>query len=303
MYWRRTARALIVMPFSRSRSIESRTWLVIWRPSTVWVSSSSRSASVDLPWSMCAMIEKFRRRSWGIATRAQSSPTRPRPVRTRRPAPPTSPHPTSGRVRSPPARARPRWSPACPSYCSRSSGGHSPPARSSIAAAMPLSVAARSSSPFAAVTAASPLMIHGIAIASPRAWTIRSASRDRASARSRLPSWRSTMLRFDDSTQTMNSSPFSRASSSRLVMTSRAPSRSPAIWRATPRTWRALERPSEAGVPSVAASASRHRRAASAGSRPRATRAAPARASATRFESPTSSARARASANRSSARS
>ena len=51
-------------------------------------------------------------------------------------------------------------------------------------------------------------MIHGIAIASPRASTILSASRDRASARSRLPSCRSTMLRFEDSTQTMNSSPF-----------------------------------------------------------------------------------------------
>ena len=31
VYSRRTARALIVMPFSRSRSIESRTWLVICR--------------------------------------------------------------------------------------------------------------------------------------------------------------------------------------------------------------------------------------------------------------------------------
>ena len=29
-YSRRTARALMVMPFSRSRSIESRTWVVIW---------------------------------------------------------------------------------------------------------------------------------------------------------------------------------------------------------------------------------------------------------------------------------
>ena len=63
---RRTARALIVMPFSRSRSIESRTWLVIWRGSMACVSSSRRSASVDLPWSMWAMIEKLRRRSCGI---------------------------------------------------------------------------------------------------------------------------------------------------------------------------------------------------------------------------------------------
>ena len=73
VYSRRTARALIVMPFSRSRSIESRTWLVIWRASIVWVSSSSRSASVDLPWSMWAMIEKLRRRSWGMVTRRQCS--------------------------------------------------------------------------------------------------------------------------------------------------------------------------------------------------------------------------------------
>src|SRR5215212_9610393 len=73
VYSSRTARALIVMPFSRSRSIESRTWLVIWRASMVCVSSSSRSASVDLPWSICAMIEKLRRRSWGMVTRRQCS--------------------------------------------------------------------------------------------------------------------------------------------------------------------------------------------------------------------------------------
>jgi hypothetical protein len=41
--------ALMVMPFSRSRSIESRTWLVICRASIVCVISSRRSASVDLP--------------------------------------------------------------------------------------------------------------------------------------------------------------------------------------------------------------------------------------------------------------
>ena len=73
VYSRRTARALIVMPFSRSRSIESRTWLVIWRASIVCVSSSNRSASVDLPWSMWAMIEKLRRRSWGMVTRPECS--------------------------------------------------------------------------------------------------------------------------------------------------------------------------------------------------------------------------------------
>src|SRR6185503_388179 len=71
-YSRRTARALIVMPFSRSRSIESRTWLVIWRGSMACVSSSRRSARVDFPWSMWAMIEKLRSRAWGIVTRRES---------------------------------------------------------------------------------------------------------------------------------------------------------------------------------------------------------------------------------------
>src|SRR5437773_413680 len=59
------------MPFSRSRSIESRTWLVIWRASIVWVSSRSRSARVDFPWSMWAMMLKLRSRSWGMATRRE----------------------------------------------------------------------------------------------------------------------------------------------------------------------------------------------------------------------------------------
>ena len=63
VYSRRAERALIVMPFSRSRSIESRTWLVICRASMVWVISSRRSARVDLPWSMWAMMLKLRRRA------------------------------------------------------------------------------------------------------------------------------------------------------------------------------------------------------------------------------------------------
>src|SRR3954447_26615792 len=52
------------MPRSRSSSIESSTWARIERGSTVWVSSRMRSASVDLPWSMWAMIEKLRMRLW-----------------------------------------------------------------------------------------------------------------------------------------------------------------------------------------------------------------------------------------------
>ena len=56
----RTARALMVMPFSRSRSIESSSCSDILRGSTVAVASSRRSESVDLPWSMWAMMQKLR---------------------------------------------------------------------------------------------------------------------------------------------------------------------------------------------------------------------------------------------------
>src|SRR5271156_5726314 len=52
------------MPRSRSRSIESSSCARIARESTVWVSSRIRSASVDLPWSMWAMIEKLRIWAW-----------------------------------------------------------------------------------------------------------------------------------------------------------------------------------------------------------------------------------------------
>src|SRR5947208_2633467 len=50
----------MVMPRSRSRSIESRTCSIISRCERAPVTSRSRSARVDLPWSMCAMIEKLR---------------------------------------------------------------------------------------------------------------------------------------------------------------------------------------------------------------------------------------------------
>src|SRR6185437_13437950 len=52
--------ALMVMPRSRSRSIESKTCAVISRWDSAPVSSSNRSARVDLPWSMCAMMQKLR---------------------------------------------------------------------------------------------------------------------------------------------------------------------------------------------------------------------------------------------------
>jgi hypothetical protein len=58
---------LIVIPRSRSRSIESSTCARISRFETASVSSRMRSASVDLPWSMCAMIEKLRMWLWSMA--------------------------------------------------------------------------------------------------------------------------------------------------------------------------------------------------------------------------------------------
>jgi hypothetical protein len=49
--------------------MESRSCSRIWRGSTVWVISRMRSASVDFPWSMWAMIEKLRMRLWSTAMR------------------------------------------------------------------------------------------------------------------------------------------------------------------------------------------------------------------------------------------
>ena len=56
----RTGCILMVMPRSRSRSMLSNTWSRILRASIVLVTSRKRSASVDLPWSICAIIEKLR---------------------------------------------------------------------------------------------------------------------------------------------------------------------------------------------------------------------------------------------------
>src|ERR1700754_1438856 len=50
----------MVIPRSRSMSIRSRYCARIERSSTTPVSCSIRSASVDLPWSMWAMMQKFR---------------------------------------------------------------------------------------------------------------------------------------------------------------------------------------------------------------------------------------------------
>src|SRR5262249_840500 len=50
----------MVMPRSRSRSMASSTCASISRACSAPVISRKRSASVDLPWSMCAMTEKLR---------------------------------------------------------------------------------------------------------------------------------------------------------------------------------------------------------------------------------------------------
>src|SRR6185503_1985563 len=56
----------MVIPRSRSRSMESSSWARMARGSTVCVISRMRSASVDFPWSMWAMIEKLRMRDWSV---------------------------------------------------------------------------------------------------------------------------------------------------------------------------------------------------------------------------------------------
>src|SRR6185369_8736203 len=68
----------MVMPRSRSSSMSSRNCADISRAETAPVRSRSRSASVDFPWSMCAMIEKLRMRS---VSRASGLPgARPEPL-------------------------------------------------------------------------------------------------------------------------------------------------------------------------------------------------------------------------------
>src|SRR4051812_39722373 len=62
----RTAWLLMVMPRSRSMSMRSRYWARALRSSTTPVSCSIRSASVDLPWSMWAMMQKLRIRRGSV---------------------------------------------------------------------------------------------------------------------------------------------------------------------------------------------------------------------------------------------
>src|SRR5436309_2501829 len=58
----------MVIPRSRSMSILSRYCARMCRLSTRPVRSSIRSANVDLPWSMWAMMQKFRMRAGSVDT-------------------------------------------------------------------------------------------------------------------------------------------------------------------------------------------------------------------------------------------
>ena len=103
----RTAWALIVIPRSRSRSIESSSCARIERGSTVCVVSRMRSASVDFPWSMWAMIEKFRMWAWsdmgpGQVTRRSSPACAARSRRSGAPPGCAARTPRPRRRRSPP---------------------------------------------------------------------------------------------------------------------------------------------------------------------------------------------------------
>src|SRR5690606_15759270 len=60
VYFNWTAFNFIVMPRSLSKSIPSNTCSFISLFERVFVFSRIRSARVDLPWSICAIIEKFR---------------------------------------------------------------------------------------------------------------------------------------------------------------------------------------------------------------------------------------------------
>src|SRR5699024_6230060 len=62
----RTAWDFTVMPRSRSTSSRSRYCARITRSSTIPVYCSIRSASVDLPWSMWAMMQKLRRKAGSV---------------------------------------------------------------------------------------------------------------------------------------------------------------------------------------------------------------------------------------------
>ena len=65
----RTACALMVMPRSRSKSMVSSTCSRMSRGLIAPVRSNRRSARVDLPWSMWAMMQKLRMRATSLTLR------------------------------------------------------------------------------------------------------------------------------------------------------------------------------------------------------------------------------------------
>jgi hypothetical protein len=65
--------SLTVMPRSRSMSMSSSSCARLSRSGNVPVHSMSRSASVDLPWSMWAMMQKSRIRATGVVASALPS--------------------------------------------------------------------------------------------------------------------------------------------------------------------------------------------------------------------------------------
>src|SRR6185312_8256403 len=76
VYGSDTERALMVMPRSRSIGLSSSTCASISRsdkPPQIWM---MRSASVDLPWSTCAMMEKLRMCCMGRERRRRAAQTR-----------------------------------------------------------------------------------------------------------------------------------------------------------------------------------------------------------------------------------
>src|SRR5256885_4326172 len=68
------------MPRSRSSSILSSSCGRCLRGSTAPVVSRMRSASVDLPWSMCAMIEKLRMFRAGVVIASAKMLRAPQPA-------------------------------------------------------------------------------------------------------------------------------------------------------------------------------------------------------------------------------
>src|SRR5262245_7381247 len=110
------------MPRSRSRSIESSTWSTAFLASIVPVKARNRSASVDLPWSMWATIEKFR-----ILARVTTPQSNTRPPAGRPPGPRSAGEPRV--VRDDGARLEDDTGPDARAGPDPDVGGHDTPAQ------------------------------------------------------------------------------------------------------------------------------------------------------------------------------